>query len=203
MLTTLLERFIAKPQWRLLLLILCVIFFTAAQTQQSESTIPKVAFNANASYQLCFVPDGASCQQLLVDSINAAQKSIRVQAYSFTNSVIAKALIDAKNRGVNVQVIVDKSQHSERYSIVTLLINAQIDVYIDIHPAIAHNKVMIFDNASVFTGSFNFTKAAQQKNAENGLLINDANLAQQYADNWQKRLAVSVAPWILCQSNFK
>ena len=169
--------------------------FLSPTYAQSTSSLQKIPFSSNASYQLCFVPDGASCQQLLVDAINAAQRSIRVQAYSFTNSAIAKALIEAKNRGVDVQVIVDKSQHSERYSIVTLLINEQIDVYIDIHPAIAHNKVMIFDEMRVFTGSFNFTKAAQQKNAENGLLINDPTLARQYGDNWQKRLAVSITPW--------
>jgi len=51
---------------------------------------------------------------------------------------------------------------------------------IDANHAIAHNKVMIIDGETVLTGSFNFTKAAQEKNAENLLIIRDAALAAQY-----------------------
>ena len=54
-------------------------------------------------------------------------------------------------------------------------------------PGIAHNKVMIIDNQKVITGSFNFTTAADTKNAENVLLIEDAQLAEQYLINWHKR----------------
>jgi hypothetical protein len=55
---------------------------------------------------------------------------------------------------------------------------------IDDKHAIAHNKVMVIDGRTVLTGSFNFTKAAEEKNAENLLVIEDAALAKRYADNW-------------------
>jgi phospholipase D len=58
---------------------------------------------------------------------------------------------------------------------------------IDYKPAIAHNKVIIIDNGSVITGSFNFTKAAQFKNAENVLIIHDKQLADIYKQNWLYR----------------
>ncbi len=48
-----------------------------------------------------------------------------------------------------------------------------------------HNKVMIIDGVTVLTGSFNFTKAVDEKNAENLLVINDAALADRYAENWR------------------
>ena len=51
--------------------------------------------------------------------------------------------------------------------------------------AIAHNKIMIIDGTAVLTGSFNFTKAAGQKNAENLLVIRDDKLAAKYAANSQ------------------
>ncbi|WP_321956312.1 phospholipase D-like domain-containing protein [Paraburkholderia bannensis] len=76
-----------------------------------------------------------------------------------------------KDRGVDVKVILDKSQVSQKYSGATYLRNAGIDVVIDTKPAIAHNKVMIFDGKAVITGAFNFKKAAQQRNAENGMLV--------------------------------
>jgi len=150
------------------------------------------SFQNGASYQLCFVPDGASCQDLLVSAIDQTRSQLRVQAYSFTSAPIASAIKRAKERGVDVKVILDKSQVSQKYSGATYLRNAGIDVVIDTKPAIAHNKVMIFDGEAVFTGSFNFTKAAQQRNAENGMLVRgDDALTKAYLANWGKRYSVS------------
>lgn len=149
-------------------------------------------FASGASYQLCFVPDGASCQDLLIAAIDQTQSNLRVQAYSFTSAPIASAIKRAKERGVDVKVILDKSQVSQKYTGATYLRNAGIDVVIDTKPAIAHNKVMIFDSEAVFTGSFNFTKSAQQRNAENGIIIRgDEALTKSYLANWDKRYSVS------------
>jgi phosphatidylserine/phosphatidylglycerophosphate/cardiolipin synthase-like enzyme len=51
--------------------------------------------------------------------------------------------------------------------------------------AIAHNKIMVIDGQTVITGSFNFTKAAEENNAENLLVIRSPELAATYAANWQ------------------
>lgn len=59
-------------------------------------------------------------------------------------------------------------------------------------PAIAHNKVMLIDGATVITGSFNFTAAAQKSNAENLLVLNDQKLADLYRANWERRQVVSM-----------
>jgi phosphatidylserine/phosphatidylglycerophosphate/cardiolipin synthase-like enzyme len=83
-----------------------------------------------------------------------------------------------------VQVILDKSQRSEKYSSADFLANQSVPVMIDAHHAIAHNKVIIIDGELVLTGSFNFTKAAQEKNAENLLIIRDPPLAAQDTKNW-------------------
>jgi len=133
--------------------------------------------------KLCFSPEG-HCSSLLLDTIARARVSIRVQAYSFTADEIADALIAASRRGVDVSVIVDKSQTSERYSVLPMLNRAAIPVYIDYCCAIAHNKVMVIDNRFVVTGSYNFTRAADSKNAENLLILDDARLAQSYLANW-------------------
>ena len=62
-----------------------------------------------------------------------------------------------------------------------------ISVKIDWVPGIAHNKVIIMDGTSIITGSFNFTKAAQNRNAENVVLINDPKIAEYYMENWKGR----------------
>jgi phosphatidylserine/phosphatidylglycerophosphate/cardiolipin synthase-like enzyme len=61
-----------------------------------------------------------------------------------------------------------------------------VPTYIDSTHAIAHNKIMVIDQETVITGSFNFTKAAEEKNAENILIIKSKELAQEYLDNWTK-----------------
>lgn len=131
------------------------------------------------------------CTQTIVTELNAAKESVLVQAYSFTSVPIAKALVDAHKRGVKIQVILDKSQRTEKYSSATFLKNAEIPTFIDDKHAIAHNKVMVIDGKVVITGSFNFTKAAEESNAENLLVIRDAGLAEKYIRNWQEHLAHS------------
>ena len=85
-----------------------------------------------------------------------------------------------------MEVILDKSQRTQKYSSATFLYNTGIPVKIDAQYAIAHNKVMIIDGETVITGSFNFTKAAKENNAENLLVIRDKKLAERYIKNWQE-----------------
>jgi phosphatidylserine/phosphatidylglycerophosphate/cardiolipin synthase-like enzyme len=103
--------------------------------------------------------------------------------YSYTSYKIAKGLLDAHKRGVKVEVILDKSQKSHQYSSADFLANSGIAVKIDSDHAIAHNKVMMIDAETVITGSFNFTKAAEENNAENLLVIHDKALAERYTKN--------------------
>jgi len=138
----------------------------------------------NAPVQVCFSPKG-ECTSLIVNVIKNAKSEILVQAYSFTSVAIAKALVDCKKRGIRVEAVLDKSQRSTKYTSATFLANTGIPTFIDSRHAIAHNKVMIIDKESVITGSFNFTKAAEEKKAENLLIIKSKELAGIYLKNWQ------------------
>jgi phosphatidylserine/phosphatidylglycerophosphate/cardiolipin synthase-like enzyme len=83
-------------------------------------------------------------------------------------------------------VILDKSQKTEKYSSADFVAHAGIKVLIDDKHKIAHNKIMIIDSEIVITGSFNFTKSAEEGNAENLLIINSSDLAKKYIENWKK-----------------
>jgi phosphatidylserine/phosphatidylglycerophosphate/cardiolipin synthase-like enzyme len=135
--------------------------------------------------QVYFSPHGGATQAI-INEISNAKTEILVQAYSFTSTSIAKALVDAHKRSVKVEVILDKSQRKETYTEATFLANMGVPTFIDDKHAIAHNKIMIIDKATVITGSFNFTKAAEEKNAENVLIIMSKELASVYIDNWVK-----------------
>src|SRR3974390_1654872 len=127
--------------------------------------------------QAYFSPRGGATDAV-VNALNHATNTIYVQAYSFTSAPIARALVEAARRGAKVQVILDKSQRTEKYSEADFLKNEGIPPLIDAQHAIAHNKVMILDGYVVLTGSFNFTRAAEESNAENLLVINDPILAK-------------------------
>lgn len=144
----------------------------------------------NTYYRVCFTP-GQQCTSLIVNTIDAANKSIYVQAYSFTASKIGDALIEAEKRGVKVFIILDKSQLKERNSQLTNVFNANIPIWIDNKVVIAHNKVMVIDDKIVITGSFNFTNSAQKRNAENLLIIENTELASKYYKNWLARQSQS------------
>lgn len=164
---------------------------TARDMLQPE-TVRMQSFAPDTSYAVCFTP-GQNCEAMIVHEIDSARTSILMQAYSFTSTPIAKALADAKSRGVDVRAILDKSQRSERYTGATFLRNAGIPVLIDEKPAIAHSKIIIVDSNSVLTGSFNFTRSAQDRNAENLIIIKgDAAVVRAYTQNWNVRYRVSV-----------
>lgn len=139
-----------------------------------------------ATIEVAFSPDmGAT--DLVVKAIGEAQKKIRVAAYSFTSKPIAEALLKAHKQGVDVRVVVDKSQAKARYTSATFLANVGIPTRIDYKYAIMHNKFMVIDDMNVELGSFNFTNAAEHKNAENVMVLrNDPAVATQYEGEWER-----------------
>ena len=138
-----------------------------------------------------FSPRGGATEAVIRE-VNAATHQILVQAYSFTSAPIAKALVDAHKRGVQILAVLDTSNQTAQYSAATFLHNAGMQPLIDDKHAIAHSKVMVIDSVTIITGSFNFTKAAEEKNAENLLVITDApELVQAYEVNIRAHAAHS------------
>ncbi len=140
---------------------------------------------------VCFTPR-ENCTDQIINAIDSSHKSVLVQAYEFTSKPIAQSLIQAKERGVDIKVILDKSQTRSKYSVINILFEQGIQTWIDFKPAIAHNKIIIIDNSKVITGSFNFTYVAESRNIENLLIITgDLPLVEQYVENWKNRQSQS------------
>lgn len=138
-----------------------------------------------ATWEVYFSPHGG-CTEAIIREVGKAKISILVQAYIFTSAEIGKGILEAHKRGVKVQVILDKSQRKTQYAPADFFANAGIQTRIDSVHAIAHNKVMIIDGETVITGSFNFTKSAEENNAENLLIVHDRKLAERYTKNWDE-----------------
>ncbi len=136
------------------------------------------------SVEAHFSPKGG-CTDAVVREIGQARKEVLVQAYSFSSRPIAEALVAAKTRGVEVTVLLDKSNETETYSDLPLFLEQGLAPLVDAHHAIAHNKVMIVDRRTLITGSFNFTHQAEAENAENLLILKGyPALAKAYLDQF-------------------
>lgn len=185
--------YLAMTKRILALSILALHFHSAAAYDFSgRESAPKAReIEIRSRVIVAFSPNGQATS-VIVDAIRHAKNQILVQAYSFTSKPILSALAEAKDRGVDVEVIADKSNDRGRYSGATYMKNHGVPVWIDDSVHIAHNKIMIFDGKSVLTGSFNFSAAAQKDNAENILLVeNSPELAASYIGDWKWRQSLS------------
>ena len=139
--------------------------------------------------EVAFSPNEGS-EDLVVKAIQSARSSIGVAAYSFTSPVIAKALLSAKRRGVDVRVVVDENGNKSKASLaaLNLMVGAGIPTRTISRYAIHHDKYMVVDKSTVQTGSFNYSKAAAKSNSENVVVIwNNPDLALSYLKHWQDR----------------
>jgi len=149
-----------------------------------------------ATVRVVFTPQDDAAGQI-ADVVRHARSQVLVQAYSFTHGGIASALIDAHRRGVEVKLIADREQTEQmERGLVPKIAAAGVPVWLDGEHQSAHNKVMVIDAgtpyAMVVTGSFNFTRAAQYKNAENVVFLSgNQRLAEAYARNWREHQAHS------------
>lgn len=149
---------------------------------------------ANARVEAYFTP-GDDVERIISGHIAAARRSVRVQAYLFTNRGIAAALAKAARRGVAVELIGDARQHEAGgLPVLRSLDRAGVRIWLAGDYAAFHNKVILVDEgtpaAAVVTGSYNFTQAAQNRNAENVVVITGSpGVAARYARDFERHRA--------------
>jgi len=186
---------------KIVVITFCFILFVSAITDavavMPDSLKGVHSFQSTASTDVAFSPAGG-ITKMIVNEIANAKHSIQVQAYSFTSPEIVNALIDAKQRDVDVRIIIDKSnvaginkgtpRSKKEKLLLDSIVDSGIPLKVDNDFQIAHSKIMIIDGIDIITGSFNFTYSAEHNNAENCLIIHNNNqLAEQYMLNWQWR----------------
>ena len=132
-----------------------------------------------------FTPGGAL--PLVLETIRGARSTIFVAAYTFTSKPVATELLEATKRGVKVFVLADATEATKGYSAIRFLANERVPVRTNGRYAIQHNKFMVVDGITVQTGSFNYTSAAAQRNAENVIVVRNAPaVAAQYDVEWRR-----------------
>ena len=171
-------------------LIILIVFgaLLAATPAHAERTSIEDAFSPH---------QGATA--MIVKTINSAHHSICVAAYGFTSKPIAEALIVAHRRDVDVEAVLDMKAN-RHYGLAGILNANGIPVRLNGHYAILHDKFMIIDHRKLELGSFNYTRSAESRNAENVLVISGhKKLIRDYAQQWS-RLWNEAAPFMALSS---
>jgi phosphatidylserine/phosphatidylglycerophosphate/cardiolipin synthase-like enzyme len=159
---------------------------TSTVSVTTTSTVTTTSQSGISSYSVCFSP-GGNCASQILAVIASANSSIHMIIYSFTNTQIASALVLAKNRGVDVKIIMDGSEAASNNLAVEAVLN-QGGVPLKIYtPAngIVHDKVAVVDGKIVITGSYNWSYSAENYNDENLLILHSTALAAQYETTFE------------------
>jgi len=146
-------------------------------------------------YASAYFSPGRGADDVVIGFIDHCHSEVDVAIYSLTHDPIAEALIRAQERGCRVRVLMDKSQAGNRYADDEKLEAAGIVVRRDIVTGIMHNKFLIGDSRAgglaVLTGSYNFTKNATERNAENFVVLRLQYIAKEYAAEFERLWALN------------
>ncbi len=134
-----------------------------------------------------FSPDDRVAERI-VELISGAQRSIQIMAYNLTLDEISDAILERARAGVLVQGVFDEGQAKNQGSDVERLAQAGLDIWLDGSPGLMHHKVIVIDGELLITGSYNFSRSAEERNDENVLFIFSPELADQYRMEFERVL---------------
>jgi phosphatidylserine/phosphatidylglycerophosphate/cardiolipin synthase-like enzyme len=168
-------------------LILGLVFLAdCGESDQAVGFAGNTAAASEDGISVYFSPQ-TDCRRLIINHIRMAEKTIDVQAYSFTSEPIARALVEAHRRGVKVTVILDADKFEKSEG--SYLAKRGVATYVDTGHEKAHNKIVLIDNSTVITGSFNFAEEKSEEIADNLVVITGkASLARAYQQNFARHL---------------
>ncbi len=178
--------------------LLCLVACTTSPSYELPSPKTEIAFATDAAADAAgvvqppveqidvrFSPNGG-CTESIVDFIHSANRKIHMLAYDFTSKPIADALIERKKAGLEVEVVLDKSNLTAGSSEMHYVEAGGVSVFVDSKHKIAHNKTILVDDVDLEDGSFNYSESAETKNAENCLFIRfNPVLVAKFEANWQ------------------
>lgn len=129
----------------------------------------------------------------LADLVSRAEKSVKFLAFSFTDDTLGDAMIAKAAEGKIVEGVFEKIGGTTKYSEYGKMKVAGLDVHLDGNPTFMHEKVILIDDSTVVTGSFNFSSGADGDNDENLLIIRNApELVKKYLADYERVKAAAL-----------
>ena len=150
----------------------------------ADTPYPVVSIDGT-QVEVYFSPDDHVADHIL-RVIKEADHSIDFLAYTLTHDAITEALLARSGHGVDVRGVLEAGQASAAGGDYTRLLEAGLDLRLDTSPGRMHHKVIIIDEETVVTGSFNFTRTAELDNDENILIVHDVDLTNQFLIEFER-----------------
>ncbi len=118
--------------------------------------------------ELWLLPDNAhESETRVLKCIQTAQKTIKIAMFTLTHPLITEALINAKDRGVSVEVIIDYyTARGASQKMVSRMQEAGFFLRMSRGQQLLHHKWALIDDTTLLMGSANWTKAAFEKNED-------------------------------------
>lgn len=136
----------------------------------------------------CYFAPEDGVRAVIISEIEAAGERIDFMAFSFTSAEIAEAMARRMEAGVQVRGLFETRNAGSQYSRDDYLAGEGAAIYLDTNPQSMHNKVIIIDDDTVITGSYNFSESAEKRNDENVLILEDATVTRQYREAFEALL---------------
>jgi phosphatidylserine/phosphatidylglycerophosphate/cardiolipin synthase-like enzyme len=158
---------------------------------KSPSTADQQSVNLNGTpIQIYFAPEDKVLDRIIT-LVSSAQTNIRFLAFSFTDYPLAKAMIDRAAAGVNTAGIYEKVGSDAEGAEMRTFYCAKVPVRQDGNPKFLHDKIIIVDKHIVISGSFNFSSNATESNDENVIIIDNADIANLYMQEFDKLWSIA------------
>jgi phosphatidylserine/phosphatidylglycerophosphate/cardiolipin synthase-like enzyme len=145
----------------------------------------------DVTVEVLFSPDDGVSRRL-VELITAAEDSIEIMVYTLTAEPLAHAIAARAAEGVRVRAVWDASQVRASGSQYDALHSSGLEVRRLDAEGLMHHKVFIVDGTSVVTGSYNFTRSAEERNDENVLILHSPAIAAEYLLEFEELYAAAL-----------
>lgn len=136
--------------------------------------------------EVLFSPKGG-CRDEIIEAINRAEKSVYIQAVTFSDSHLIRALLEARERGVDCELILDRSSEKTRLRAATILARDDISVLVDHGHRASNTNLILIDGELALVGSYSFTRSSETANAEHLMIIREMpEVFARFAGNYDK-----------------
>lgn len=133
-----------------------------------------------------FFSPGDACLNAITSAIEATRKTMKICVFTISDDRISEAIVLAHRRGVRIKIITDNTKLHDMGSDISELAAKGLHVRIDKTRSHMHHKFAIFDEASVLTGSYNWTRSAALYNHENVLITDNISIVQDYSREFDR-----------------
>lgn len=133
-----------------------------------------------------FFSPGDSCLQAILAGIRGAKSSLKICVFTISDDRITQAILEARRRGVQVRILTDNEKLFDKGSDIRQLAAAGVTVRVDESPNHMHHKFALFDNHTLLTGSYNWTRSAALYNHENLLVTDQQSLVKDFCGEFDR-----------------